>query len=202
MSEQFYTSTLQKRRQGQRLKPEQRIKAQSLFLEAYERTANIVEAAKQAEIDRTLVYYWQEHDEQFSLAFNLADKAANARIEAEIRRRAMEGIEEPIVSQGQPVYEYDPVLDKDGNQRQDSRGKLMWKRGRMLTTRKYSDTLLIFYAKRRMPEYRDKQPEIQVNNHLAAQDVAATLNDAIAEALAPYPEARIAVAQALAAKGK
>lgn len=195
MSEQFYTSTLQKRRQGQRLTSEQRLKAQAMFLAAYEQTANILTAAEQAEIDRTLVYYWQEHDEQFSLAFNLADRSANARIEAEIRRRAIEGIEEPVISQGQPAYEYEPVLDDEGNQKKDSKGKPMWRRGRMITTRKYSDTLLIFYAKRRMPEYRDKH-QVDVNNHSFTRDTQ-ELHDAIVSALADYPEARIAVANAL-----
>jgi hypothetical protein len=156
MSEQFYTSTLQKRRKGQRMKAQQRIRAQAIFLAVYEHTANIVTAAEQAEIDRTLVYYWQEHDEQFSFAFHLADKAANARIDAEIKRRAIEGVEEPIVSMGQIAYEYEPILDDEGNQKFDKRGKPMFKRGRMLTVRKYSDTLLMFYAKKRMPEYRDK----------------------------------------------
>lgn len=162
MSEQFYTSTLKKRRRGQRMKAEQRIAAQVMFLSAYEHTANILASAEQAEIDRTLVYYWQEHDEQFSFAFHLADAAANARIEAEIRRRGIEGVEEPVVSMGQIAYEYEPVLDSEGKQKEDSKGKPMWKRGRMITTRKYSDTLLIFYAKRRMPEYRDKAPTVAV----------------------------------------
>lgn len=173
MSEQFYTSTLKKRRQGQRMSAEQRIAAQAMFLAAYEETANILAAAEKAEIDRTLVYYWQEHDEQFGFAFNIADKAANSRVEAEIRRRAMEGWEEPLVSAGK----------------------------RLGTVRKYSDTLLIFYAKRRMPEYRDKQQLDVTTTNTNTQDMK-SLHDAIATALADYPEARIAVAAMLAEKGK
>lgn len=135
MSEQFYTSALsKKRRKGQRMKAEQRIAAQAMFLAVYEKTASVLAAAEQAEIDRTLVYYWQEHDEQFLFAYNLADKAANMHIEAEIRRRAIDGWDEPLVSAGK----------------------------RLGTVRKYSDTLLIFYAKRRMPEYRDKAPTLSV----------------------------------------
>ncbi len=136
MSESFYRFTLKKRRKGQTMTAKQRLEAQSAFLEAYEKTANILRAAEQAEISREIVYYWLEHDEQFLMVFNLADKAANAHIEAEIRRRAIEGWEEPLVSAGK----------------------------RLGTVRKYSDTLLIFYAKRRMPEYRDKQPDITINN--------------------------------------
>ena len=143
MSEQFYTSTLKKRRKGQRMTAEQRIRAQALFLDAYERTANILVAAEQAEIDRTLVYYWLEHDENFLLVYGIADKAANAHIDAEIRRRGIEGVVEPLVSAGRVVY--DEYEDADGK-----------KQRKRVVIRKYSDTLLIFYAKKRMPEYRDK----------------------------------------------
>ena len=134
MSEAFYTSTLKKRRKGQRMTPKQRIEAQAMFLAAYEETANVLMAAERAEIDRTLVYYWLEHDEQFGFTYNLADKAANMRIEAEIRRRAIEGWDEPLISAGK----------------------------RLGTVRKYSDVLLMFYAKRRMPEYRDKSATVNV----------------------------------------
>lgn len=163
MSEQFYTSALsKKRRQGQRMTAPQRIRAQAQFLAAYEHCANIIAAAEQSEIHRTLVYYWQEHDEIFGMAFNLADKAANAHIEAEIRRRGIEGVVEPVVSNGQLVYEDIAVLDDNGDQKKDDRGRPMWQRGRMITVRKYSDTLLIFYAKKRMPEYRDKSATVNV----------------------------------------
>lgn len=157
MSESFYSYTLKKRRKGQTMTATQRIAAQTAFLEAYEHTANVLRAAEQAEISRELVYYWLEHDEQFGFAYNLADKAANMHIEAEIHRRGVQGYEEPVVSQGQLAYEYEPVLDDKGEPKLDSRGKPMWQRGHMITVRKYSDTLLIFLAKKRMPEYREKQ---------------------------------------------
>jgi len=108
---------------------EERKAAQEAFLTAYEKTANILTAAEQVGIDRKLVYYWQEHDEQFDLAFNLADKAANMNIEAEIHRRGVQGWQEPVWQMGQYCGEIT----------------------------KYSDVLLIFYAKRRMPEYREHQ---------------------------------------------
>lgn len=151
MSEAFYTSTLKKRRKGQRMTEKQRIEAQAMFLTAYEKTANVLAAAEQAEIDRTLVYYWLEHDERFGLAYNLADKAANAHVEAEIRRRAIEGWDEPLVSAGK----------------------------RLGTVRKYSDTLLIFYAKRRMPEYRDTASTTinNVNLQMQRNETYANLHD-------------------------
>src|SRR6266487_1691180 len=167
MSEQFYSSTLKKRRKGRRMTDQQRIEAQAMFLAAYEETASVLRAAERSEIDRTLVYYWLEHDERFGFAYNLADAAANAHIEAEIRRRAMEGWDEPLVSAGK----------------------------RLGTVRKYSDTLLIFYAKRRMPEYRDKQ-SVDVTTNSSAQDMQ-VIQETIMQALAAHPDAKIAVAQAL-----
>lgn len=129
MSAEFDSSTHKKRRKGQHMTAKERQEAQDAFLKAYEKTANILTAAEQVGIDRTLVYYWLEHDEQFGFAYNLADKAANMRIEAEIHRRGVEGYQEPVWQMGQYC------------------GQIT----------KYSDTLLIFYAKRRMPEYRDTQ---------------------------------------------
>jgi hypothetical protein len=182
MSESFYTSILdsstqKKRRKGQRMTKKQRVRAQALFLAAYEQTANVLAAAEQAEIDRSLVYYWQEHDEAFDLAFHVADEAANKRIEAEIRRRAIEGVLEPVVSQGQLVYEYEPVLDEQGNQKYDSKGKPIYKRGALVTIRKYSDTLLMFYAKRRMPEYRERG--ITINQVLPKEYINTPEDDGI-----------------------
>jgi hypothetical protein len=140
MTDTFYTSTLKKRRQGQRMSEKQRIEAQAAFLDAYEHTANVLKAAEVAGVDRTLVYYWLEHDAEFLFAYNLADSAANMHIEAEIHRRAIEGWEEPLVSAGKRVG----------------------------TVRKYSDTLLIFYAKKRMPSYREKQ-QLDVTSYAAVQ---------------------------------
>lgn len=169
MSEQFYLSTLhkKKRRPGQRMKAKQRLAAQALFLATYERTANVLAAAQEAEIDRRLVYYWLEHDEQFGLAFGVADAAANVHIEAQIRRRAIEGVAEPMVSNGMIVYEWVPVLNAKGEPELDEKGKPKYTRGEMVMTRKYSDTLLMFYARRRMPEYREKS-SLEVNAKVSA----------------------------------
>lgn len=106
----------------------QRAKAQEAFLAAYAETGIITTAALAAGVDRKTIYNWQEHDEAFSLRFYDAEATANDLIRAEILRRAYEGVEEPVFQLGKYAG----------------------------TIRKYSDTLLIFEAKRRMPEYRDK----------------------------------------------
>ncbi len=58
---------------------------QRLFLEAYAVHANIMLSARAAGIHRSTVYDWQEHDEDFAFAFNLAK----------------EGWEEPVYQFGQ-----------------------------------------------------------------------------------------------------
>jgi len=146
MSKEFYSLTLKKRRKGQRMTPAQRIEAQATFLATYEKTANVLTAAEQTGISRVLVYYWLEHDEQFLLAYGLAEQAAKLNIEAEIHRLAVDGVEKPLVSMGGMVYE----------------GK--GKERKKVVIREYSDVLLMFYAKKKMPEYREKG--VTINNVL------------------------------------
>jgi hypothetical protein len=131
-----YTLHTQKRRQGQRLTKEERSVVQEKFLKSFSMTANVRAACMQAGIERSLVYYWQEHDPSFSLRFNIAEKEANDVIRAELFRRAVQGYEKPVVSVGKVVYGQD---------------------GKPLTERVYSDSLLSLLAKARMPEFRDKQ---------------------------------------------
>lgn len=142
-----YTSHTQKRRQGQRLTKEQRAAAQEKFLKSFSMTANVRAACMQAGIERSLVYYWQEHDPSFSLRFNVAEQEANDVIRAELFRRAVQGYEKPVTSVGKAVY------DKDG---------------KLLTERVYSDNLLSLLARARMPEFRDKQ-SVDLNANINGQ---------------------------------
>lgn len=106
----------------------QRALAQEAFLAAFAETGIITSAAVAAGIGRKAVYEWQEHDETFSLRFNEAREVANDILRAEIHRRGVIGWDEDVYQLGKYAG----------------------------TVRKFSDTLLIFETKRRMPEYRDK----------------------------------------------
>ncbi len=171
MAEHIDSCTPKKRRRGQYMKPAQRKALQQAFLESYVQTANILTSCNELGISRTMIYYWQEHDTEFMLQFNQADAEANLMIEAEIKRRAIDGVVEPVVSAGQLAYEYEPMLDElTGKQKLDSKGKPMWQRGAMITVRKYSDTLLIFLAKKRIPAYRDKST-LDVNTNVKAVEI-------------------------------
>jgi len=98
------------------------------FLAAYATTGNISRAAEIAEISRKSHYRWLE-DESYVSAFDDAHEQACDSLEQEARRRAAEGVEEPVFYQGKEVG----------------------------TVRRYSDTLLIFLLKGAMPEkYKDR----------------------------------------------
>jgi hypothetical protein len=94
------------------------------FLAAYAETGNVTKAAQAADIDRSTHYGWLKDDKDYAEAFKHADEEAGDTLEAEARRRAVEGIEEPVFHQGMVVG----------------------------TIRKYSDTLLIYLLNGSKPE--------------------------------------------------
>lgn len=132
------------RKRGGPLSPKRREAAQAAFLAAYAETGIITSAAQTAGVNRTTIYEWQEHDETFALRFKQAEAVSNEVIRAEIHRRAVTGWDEPVYQ----LAKYAGVV------------------------RKYSDTLLIFEAKRRMPEYRDKQ-QVEISGQLDINTLAA-----------------------------
>jgi hypothetical protein len=158
MPEQINTSTPQRtRRPGQRMTAVQRKATQEVFLQAFSMTANVRASCLKAGIDRSLVYQWQEHDDAFSFKFKQAELDANDMIRGELFRRAVQGVDEPVISVGKLVY----VEDKN-------------KKMVPLTIKKYSDSLLSLLAKARMPEFRD-QSKVDVNAQVTTQS-AGTLN--------------------------
>jgi hypothetical protein len=99
------------------------------FLVAYSEVGNISQAAELAGIDRSTIYVWKDRDPKFVAAMAEAEEKAADRLEQEARRRAVEGVSEPVFYQGEKVG----------------------------TVQKYSDTLLIFLMKGVRPEkYRER----------------------------------------------
>jgi hypothetical protein len=113
---------------------------QRRFLEAYAECGVISEAARQADIDRTMHYDWLA-DPEYKANFEAAQHVAGDSLETELFKRVYEGVDEE-------------VTDFDGKTR---------------TTRRFSDTLLIFALKAAKPDkYRDNyKQEIQLNGNLA-----------------------------------
>ena len=83
----------------------QSARAKHAFLEAYAQWANIQHACNIAGVARRNIYHWQEHDSEFSAAFQQAEQAATERLEREAWRRAVEGspYERTSYWHGEPV---------------------------------------------------------------------------------------------------
>lgn len=99
------------------------------FLAAYAECGTITQAAEIANIDRCTHYEWIKTDPIYAKAFEVAHQKSIERLEQEARRRAVEGVEEPVYQGGKKVG----------------------------VVRKYSDTLLIFLLKGAAPDkYRER----------------------------------------------
>lgn len=79
--------------------------AKARFLESFRVVGIIGPAAAAAGVARQTIYRWQEHDDVFSAAFNLAREEALDALEAEARRRAVDGVQQvrPIYYRGEQV---------------------------------------------------------------------------------------------------
>jgi len=102
---------------------------QDAFLKEFKLCATVTHAVRAAGIGRQTHYDWLRKDEEYQVAFAEAEIAATDALVAEARRRATEGVEEPVYYKGEVVG----------------------------TIQKYSDTLLIFLLKGALPEvYRER----------------------------------------------
>lgn len=100
-----------------------------IFIERLRECANVSRAAKAAGINRRTAQRERLNSEAFREAWDDAMEEAIDMLEEEARRRAFEGVDEPLMFQGMKVG----------------------------TVRKYSDTLAIFLLKGRRPEvYGDR----------------------------------------------
>ena len=106
-----------------------RQRRQTRFLKAFAEHATVSSGAAVVGIGRRTHYDWLEKDEAYAARFADADADVTEALEAEARRRAQVGVEEPVYYQGKVVGQ----------------------------TRRFSDLLLIFLLKARRPEvYRER----------------------------------------------
>ena len=99
------------------------------FLTALAHTGNVTKAADIADIARSAHYQWLEADPVYAAAYEDAMEQAAERLEAEAKRRAVEGVEEPVFYQGKQCG----------------------------VIRRYSDALLMFLLKGAMPDkYKER----------------------------------------------
>lgn len=120
---------------ARRMTDAERAQAKATFLEEFRLRGILSHACRAAGVDVSMPYYWQEHDTEFAIEYRAAKQQADDAIRAEIYRRAVEGNTEPLMSNGRVV--------------KNEHGEIQY-------VQKYSDQLLIFLAKARMAEFREK----------------------------------------------
>lgn len=115
----------------------------SIFLRCYRETGSVTKAAEAADISRSIHYRRLANDPKYAAAFAEAHEEAIAVLEDEAIRRAVEGVDEPVVYKGSFQW---TNMDDDGNPV-----------GKPLCIRKYSDSLLQFLLRGARPEkYRER----------------------------------------------
>lgn len=127
---------------------------QRAFLKAYVEAGGIVaSAARLARVHRSDHYLWLKQEAAYAAAFADAHEEACELHEAEVYRRGVVGIQEPVVYQGELTWL--PKFEK-GKLVTDQMGRPV-RTNVPLTIRKYSDNLLMFRTKALMPDkYREQ----------------------------------------------
>lgn len=119
---------------------ERRDADQDAFLAAFGLNGNITAAARAVDHDRDVHYRWLAEDDEdgtYARRFQAAREEFADRLEAEARRRAIDGVEEYVVSAGKLVVDDE---------------------GKPLVQRRYSDQLLVRLLEAKRPdEYRPRQ---------------------------------------------
>ncbi len=144
------------------------------FLEALGRLGTVTAAAEGVGVCRGHAYELRRSDPLFAEGFAQALEEAADRLEEEARRRAVEGVEHPIIHGGKRV------LDDDGQP---------------LSIRRYSDGLLLALLKARRPLlFRERLNPDGHSPHAPTPDLSALrqrLEKALAEAIAREAVGRV-----------
>jgi hypothetical protein len=172
------------------------------FLAALGRGSSVVEASAAAGISSTTAYKLRKEDADFAEAWRIALEDSADVLETEARRRAVDGVEEPVVYQGQltPVWERDEdgrlvqdivecepykvgdrvfTTQRQPRQARNADGSLKW-----LTVRKPSDSLLALLLKGRRKDVFADRTELTGANGAPVEIDATTRRARIAAILA------------------
>ena len=123
---------------------------QKLFLEAYGLLGNLTAAAKACKIDKRRHVDWMK-EEEYPGEFAKAKEHYCDLLREELRTRVFKGIPEPVIYQGQLQFE---PLRRNGAVVRDKNGVPRLSNVPLVVYKK-SDVLLMFEAKKHMPEYRE-----------------------------------------------
>jgi hypothetical protein len=141
---------------------------QERFLKALADTGIVSAAVEIAGTSRTRVYELRKRDPAFAASWEEAEERAADALEAEAWRRAVDGVQEPLVSGGRIVRDDD---------------------GQPIAIRRYSDALMIALLKARRPgRFKDRA----VVEHDITDNLADRLDAARRRALAASAEGTVA----------
>ncbi len=113
---------------------------QVAFLRGLSRRGIIADGCAIAGISRGTVGYWRDEEDWFEELYHVAIEEACDNLEAEAHRRAVEGVDEPVIYQGMPTTITDAKTGEE----------------RLLTVKKFSDPLLTLLLKGNLPDkYRE-----------------------------------------------
>ncbi len=124
------------------------------FLQALADTGSVTAAINIAGTSRTRVYELRKADPAFASGWQEAEEIATDRLEDEARRRAVEGVAEPLVSAGKLVRDDD---------------------GQPIAVRRYSDNLLLALLKAHRPPRRERSVRFQLPPLRSAADAASAM---------------------------
>jgi hypothetical protein len=181
-----------------------KLRWENTFLRELARTGNVTAACASAGVGRTTAYEHAERHPDFQEAWKQALEAACDALELEARRRAHDGVDAPVIYRGQLCGTW---VDAQGRPvAEGTVGATLVP----LTTRKYSDSLLMFLLKAHRPDkFRERigkggEPtEIDLDQAMEAElariagHERRTMFIALGEVLAPYPEAKERVSRML-----
>jgi hypothetical protein len=127
---------------------------QERFLKSLAETGNVTAAVAAAGTSRTRVYELRKVDPAFAARWEEAEDMAADALEAEARRRAVEGIQEPLVSAGKLVRDDD---------------------GQPIAVQRYSDHLLLALLKAHRPPRRERPVRFELPSIRSAADAASAM---------------------------
>ena len=127
---------------------------QERFLTSLAETGNVTAAVATAGTSRTRVYELRKADPGFAARWEEAEEIAVDALEAEARRRAIEGVQEPLVSAGKLVRDDD---------------------GQPIAVRRYSDNVLLALLKAHRPPGRQRSVRFKLPQLRSAADAASAM---------------------------
>lgn len=119
-----------------------RARAMETFIKRLAETCNVAEASRVAGIARSTAHDWRAADADFCKLWDEAIEMARDALEAEARRRAVDGWQEPVFQQGKQVG----------------------------TIQRYSDRMLEILLKGHRPQFRDRGPDVNVGVLVSERD--------------------------------